>query len=110
MSVSGSSGSPRTDASYDFNRARRRQALSRLAHTLRRRSGEVLRFEDVVAAAGYLDERDLGLQVIDLDSVVGTVDRAHDFDRAFRPTSGRSRARWERIAAAYRTGEPLPPI
>jgi hypothetical protein len=108
--MSSSSGSPRTDASYDFNRARRRQALSRLAHTLRRRSGEVLRYEDVIAAAGFVDERDLGLQVIALDSVVGTVDRGRDFDRAFRPTSGRTRARWERIAAAYRTGESLPPI
>jgi hypothetical protein len=108
--MSSSSGSPRTDASYDFNRARRRQALSRLAHALRRHSGEVLRYEDVIAAAGYVEERDLGLQVIETDSVVGTVDRTRDFDRAFRPTSGRSRARWERIAVAYRTGESLPPI
>jgi hypothetical protein len=108
--MSSSSGSPRTDASYDFARARRRQALSRLAHLVRRSSGEVLRYEDVIDAAGYVDERDLGLQVIELASVVGTVDRTRDFDRAFRPTSGRSRARWERIAVAYRTGEPLPPI
>ena len=36
--------------------------------------------------------------------------RGRDFDRAFRPTSGRSRARWERIASAYRTGQELPPI
>lgn len=108
--TSGASGSPRTDASYDFNRARRRQAVGRLRHLLRRGSGQVLRYEDVVAAAGYVEERDLGLQVIDLDSVVGTVDRARDFDRAFRPTSGRSRARWERIAVAYRSGQELPPI
>jgi ParB-like nuclease family protein len=104
------SGSPRTDASYDFNRARRRQALTRLLALVRRHSGEVLRYEDVVAAAGYVDERDLGVQVIRLDTVVGTVDRSRDFDRAFRPLHGRSRARWERIAAAYRSGESLPPI
>ncbi len=110
MSVGGSSGSPRTDASYDFNKARRRQAISRLRHLMRRSSGQVLRYEDVLDAAGYVDERDLGLQVIQLDSVVGTVDRARDFDRAFRPTSGRSRARWERIASAYRSGQELPPI
>ena len=108
--MSASSGSHRTDASYDFNRARRHQVLSRLALSLRRRSGEVLRYEDVIAAAGYVDEHELGLQVIRLDSVVGTVDRSRDFDRAFRPTSGRTRARWERIAAAYRGGESLPPV
>ena len=108
--MSNPSGSPRTDATYDFSRARRRQALTRLLALVRRNSGEVLRYEDVVAAAGYVDERDLGLQVVRLETVVGTVDRSRDFDRAFRPTSGRSRARWERIAAAYRSGEELPPI
>lgn len=104
------SGSARTDASYDFARARRRQALTRLLALVRRNSGEALRYEDVVKAAGYVDERDLGIQVVRLDTVVGTVDRTRDFDRAFRPTSGRSRARWERIAGAYRSGESLPPI
>jgi hypothetical protein len=41
---------------------------------------------------------------------VGTVDRAADFDRGFRPTTTRLRSRWERIAAAQRRGEPLPPV
>lgn len=104
------SGSPRTDASYDFNRARRRQALARLAALARRETLKVLRYEDVVGSAGYLDERELGVQVVRLDAIVGTVDRPRDFDRAFRPTSSRSRERWERIAAAYRSGQALPPI
>lgn len=108
--MSASSGSPRTDASYDFARTRRRQALARLSALVRRTSGAALRYEDVVGAAGYVDERDLGVQVVRLDAIVGSIDRSRDFDRAFRPTSGRSRARWERIAAAYRSGETLPPI
>ena len=33
-----------------------------------------------------------------------------DFDPKFRPRSGRSRQRWERIAEAARRGESLPPI
>jgi hypothetical protein len=41
---------------------------------------------------------------------VGTVGRARDFDRGFRPTSGRTRGRWERIATAARRGEAFPPI
>jgi hypothetical protein len=41
---------------------------------------------------------------------VGTVDRSVDFDRGFRPTSQRLRSRWERIAAAQRRGEALPPV
>ena len=53
---------------------------------------------------------DLGLQIVPLEAIVGTVDRAADFDRGFRPTSPRLRSRWERIAAAQRRGEALPPI
>ena len=45
-----------------------------------------------------------------LDAIVGSVDRSRDFDRRFRPTSGRSRGRWEQIAAAARRGEALPPV
>jgi len=101
------------DAQDDFLRVRRRRALSRIAHRLRGEPGDVnviLPFEEVVAALGRTSERQLGLQVVPLDAIVGTVDRTRDFDRQFRPTSGRVRARWERLAAAMRAGESLPPI
>src|SRR4051794_38324115 len=72
--------------------------------------GLILPFEEVVEALGVVGQRDLGLQVSALDSIVGSVDRAAEFDRGFRPTSPRLRSRWERIAAAQRRGEALPPI
>src|SRR3954463_4239543 len=106
-------GLPETDAQFDFSRMRRRRALSRLAPRLRREPGGfhiVLPFEEVVEALGRRGERRLGLQTIPLDSIVGTVDRSRDFDRRFRPTSGRVRSRWERIATAMRRGEEIPPI
>ena len=101
------------DAQSDFSRARRRQLLARLAARLRREPNDVsliLPFEEVVSALGKVGERRLGLQSIALDSIVGTVDRAREFDRSFRPTSGRVRKRWERIAKAMRSGEAMPPI
>ena len=101
------------DAENDFLRARRANALARLGQRLRREPGDVnliLPFEEVVQALGRADEHELGLQVITLDSIVGTVDRTREFDRQFRPTSYRVRRRWERIAAAQRRGEAMPPI
>jgi hypothetical protein len=101
------------DAQDDFLRVRRRRAMSRIAHRLRGEPGDVnviLPFEEVVAALGRTSERQLGLRVVQLDAIVGTVDRTRDFDRQFRPTTGRVRARWERIAAAMRRGESMPPI
>ena len=66
--------------------------------------GYILPFEEVIDALGRVSEHDLGLQTIALDSIVGTVDRTKEFDRAFRPTSPRLRARWQRIAEAQRRG------
>ena len=66
--------------------------------------------DDVVGPLGWRGERYLGLQTLRLDTIVGTVDSRRDFDRHFRPTSSRVRARWERLALAQRRGEPIPPI
>jgi hypothetical protein len=102
-----------TDAQDDFQRARRRQVLSRLARRVSREPGDIdviLPFDEVVAALGRVEERYVGMETIDLDSIHGTVDRAKGFDREFRPTSSRVRTRWERIANAMRRGEPMPPI
>ena len=108
-----STGFPGSDAQSDFSRARRARLLSDIGRRLRREPDDValmLPFEEVVEALGRTGQRDVGLQVVPLDAIVGTVDRTRDFDRGFRPTSQRLRSRWERIAAAQRRGESLPPI
>jgi len=106
-------GFPRADVENDFMRVRRRQALARLVQRLRRGPDDVnviLPLDEVLAALGRRGERRLGLQTIRLDSIVGTVDSTRDFDRKFRPTNGRVRERWERLALAQRRGEAIPPI
>jgi hypothetical protein len=106
-------GFPTADAENDFLRVRRRQVLSRLAAWLRREPddiNEILPFDEVVAALGRTGERRLGLQVVPVDAIVGSVDRTRDFDRWFRPRSQRTRERWERLARAQRRGEAIPPI
>jgi hypothetical protein len=106
-------GSPRHGAESDFLRVRRHQTLSRLAARMRGDTQvltETLSFNDVVDALGRRGEHDRGLQLIKLDQIVGSVDKVRDFDRRFRPTSDRSRQRWERLAEKSRMGEYLPPI
>ncbi len=106
-------GFPTSDAQDDFLRARRRRTLARLSAVLRREPDDVemmLPFDEVVAALGRVSERDLGIRSIEVDTIVGTVDRGKEFDRAFRPTSSAVRQRFERLASAQRRGEALPPI
>jgi hypothetical protein len=107
-------GFPQEDAKSAFARERRRRALASIAARLRHEPDDVsvmLPFEEVVRALGRRAEHDLGIQTIALDTIVGSVDRrVGEFDRAFRPVSPQLRGRWERIAAARRRGEPMPPI
>src|SRR3954467_15854325 len=106
------------DAPDDFTRARRRQAVSRLARFLTRERGDIdviLPFDEVVAALGRTGERDLGLKAIPLYSILGTVDRKTDFDREFRPTHWRpevprsARACASALGAHRRGDAPRPP-
>lgn len=108
-----STGSPRVDAESDFLRARRHQVLSALAARLTNDTEDVtqsMSFDEVVDALGRRAENYLGTKVIPLDAIVGSVDKFRDFDRRFRPTSARSRQRWERLSRASRKGEEIPPI
>jgi hypothetical protein len=106
-------GSPRVDAETDFLRVRRHQTLSRLAAWMRSEPDavtETLSFSEVVKALGRRGESRLGVQLIPLEQIVGSVDKVKDFDRRFRPTSDRSRQRWQALAEKSRMGEYLPPI
>jgi hypothetical protein len=108
-----STGMPGVDAQHDFLRARRRATIAHLAARLRGEPddvGVVLPYEEVIAALGFVSEHSVGLEVVPLHAIVGTVDRSRDFDRRFRPTTGRVRSRWEQIATAMRRGESMPPV
>jgi hypothetical protein len=106
-------GSPRADAEADFLRARRLQVIAAMgARVMLKESGDLkaLSFQEVVDALGLVDEVSLGVRVIPVEQIVGSVDKVRDFDPKFRPRSGRNRQRFERIAEAARRGEPLAPI
>jgi hypothetical protein len=106
-------GFPQADVENDFLRARRHQVLAALAHRLPGQPhgrDRLLRLDEVTGALGWRGERQLGLQTIPLDAIVGTAEQRHDFDRYFRPTSNRVRERWEQLALAERRGEAIPPI
>ena len=113
MPPSRSTGMPNVDAQHDFLRARRRATVAKLIARLRGEPDDVnviLPYEEVIQALGFVSERFLGLRVVPLDAIVGTIDRQREFDRQFRPTSRRVRSRWEQIAAAMRRGDALPPV
>jgi hypothetical protein len=100
------------DAAADFTRLQHQQQRARLARRLHLRpsQSELLAFDDVLATRGRTGQRDLGLRTVDLDTIIGSVDRVGDFDRWFRPRRPVNRQRWEALDRASRAGAILPPI
>ena len=103
-------GFPKADAEADFLKVRRQQRMSGLARKMRGDEERVLALDEVLKAVGNRGEQSLGVQSIPVERIVGSVDKVREFDPSFRPTSGRNRARWERLAEAVRRGQPIPPI
>jgi hypothetical protein len=101
-------GSPLMDAQADFRRARRVQLMVRIGRWLLRRSGRN-RLPNLDRSTTLGGGR-RHLQVVSLESIVGTLEPTPLFDSRFRPASEAVRYRWERIALAHRRGEALPPI
>ncbi|MEJ7750003.1 MAG: hypothetical protein WKF32_00960 [Thermoleophilaceae bacterium] len=101
-------GFPGSDAQFDFSRARRRRALSRRANTMRREPDDVnviMPFEEVVQALGRRGQRNLGLQTIELDTIVGTVDRSEErAQRDQRAVELEQRARVAELVGYVRAG------
>ena len=51
-----------------------------------------------------------GVQTVRLDQIIGSVQRYHDFDRAFLPVQSHTASRWIRVNRAWYEDVSLPPV
>ncbi len=70
----------------------------------------LLSFDQVQQLLRNKTEVDRGTQMIPIDSIVGSVGRYRDFDRAFLPLSGANQERWQRLDVAMNELQSIPPI
>ena len=73
-------------------------------------SNELLEYDQVRRQLPFQGQRDLGVQTIPLDKIVGSVGRYRDFDRAFLPTQRGTKGRWINISKARYADKELPAI
>lgn len=99
-----------TLAHDDFEKAYWRSILRNMVARVTGRSNELLPFDEVRHALPYSGQRDIGLQTVPLDRIVGSVGRYRDFDRAFLPTQRQTTDRWINISKARYQDVPLPPV
>lgn len=94
----------------DFHRAYRRGFWRKLGAWLGGKSNELLPYEEVRRQIPIEGQRDIGLQTIPVEMIVGSVGRYRDFDRAFFPTQTTTSERWISVSKARYQDIELPPI
>jgi hypothetical protein len=97
-------------AEADFDRARRRAFFGRVAARLRRECTRLVAFDEVKEGPLAHNRRGLGLRVVEVSKIVGSVGRHEAFDRAFMPTKASLAERWKRVDRAFHLGLELPAV
>lgn len=94
----------------DFDRAVRTGRWRQVVSRFNRRSDELLSYDDVRKQHSIKGQRELGVRIVSIDEIIGSVGRCRDFDRAFYPRRSVVSQRWMSIARAARKHVPLPPV
>ncbi len=97
-------------ARLDFDRAHMKAFFREIYSWLNRSSNDLLPYDEIRRAIPIKGQHDLGIRVIPLDHIVGSVNRNNDFDRAFLPRVGNIRTRWMSIDKARMQAVNLPAI
>lgn len=94
----------------DFSRARQREFISRLQSLWNPGREELLSLQDVKKIVRPKGETYKGMRTVDLERIVGSEGRHHDFNKAFMPRHDATRDRWRSIDQAHYLDIILPPV
>ena len=94
----------------DYSRARAKSFLNRIRAALSGQPTRLLSYDDVREKLRVGGPIYRGVQTIRLDQVAGSLNRYHQFDRAFLPTQDDTASRWQRIDRAFYEDISLPPV
>ena len=97
-------------AQTDFERARRKAFVDELISIVSGKPNWLMSFEDVRQALPIQGQHYKGHAEVPVSSIIGSVDRYHDFNRSFLPTQRHTRPRWESVDRAALSDITLPPV
>lgn len=98
------------DALQDFQRARRRARLERVASWLSGKSSEMLQYDEIRRNVPLTESAAVYLEDIPLSAIVGSVSREADFSRQLLPLNESDNFRWAKVKQGFESQEGLPPI
>lgn len=97
-------------AEQDFDRAVLRALWRKIVSRLTGANNKLLPFDEIRQQLPVRGQHSLGNREVEVDKIIGSLGRYHDFDRAFLPTQSRTRDRWLSIDKAHYQDVILPPI
>ncbi len=96
-------------AEHDAGQAQRRSSLNNILALLSGEENELLPFDAVKNLRPH-GEHYRGMQAVELEKIIGSVDRYKDFDMGYLPKSNHVLDRWANIRRLKLQGTELPPI
>src|SRR5512140_3389648 len=94
----------------DFSRARFKAFLNRVRSVVSGRPTALRSYDDVKSALHIGGPIYRGVQTVRVDQIVGSLNRYHQFDRAFLPVEDRIGSRWQSVDRAFYQEISLPPV
>ena len=98
------------NSSGDFSKAYRKGFWRSILSMIKKTDNRLLPLDKVMQYLPLRGKHDLGTRQIEVEKIIGTVNRYHDFDRVFLPIQTNTRSRWESINTAFSQDVILPPI
>jgi hypothetical protein len=96
--------------SADFNRARRKSFINQVLSILSGQPTQLLSYDDVKEKLRIGGPIYRGVKTIRVDQIAGSLNRYHEFDRAFLPKAEQLSGRWQKVDRAFYEDVHLPPV
>jgi hypothetical protein len=97
-------------SNQEFESAMFVSLLKNLKYLLVGRNNELLSFEKIKKGFGLHMRNNLGIKPVEVDDIIGSIDRYTDFDRYFLPKKAHLQRRWAKIHNLLLRDVILPPV
>ena len=94
----------------DFSRARFKAFLNRAFAAISGQPTTLLSYDEIKQSLHIGGPIYRGVHTVRVDQIVGSLNRYHEFDRAFLPADDQLAARWQNIDSAFYQDISLPPV
>jgi hypothetical protein len=94
----------------DYNRARFRAFLNKAWAVVSGQPTNLLSYDEIKDKLRIGGPIYRGLRTVRIDQIVGSLNRYHQFDRAFLPVQDETAERWQRVDRAFYEDIGLPPV